>query len=400
MPINSDDITVLCGSSDFASLRKLRRLPVFSDVICGFLDSLSSEIMKDSQAKAFPDVMTFGFFCRKGNIQRQKEAYKDRTENRLGRGVSFHIAPSNVPVNFAYSMAAALLAGNSCIVRASSKDFRQTDIICGCIEKVFLKPEYSFLKNYICVVKYPHISEITDHFSALCDIRVIWGGDETIAEIRRSPLPPRAVEITFADRYSLAVFDVCSVAECSDIDRLAQDFYNDTYLYDQNACSSPRLIYWLGSDDEAAAASERFWEAVHRLLLKKYKLEPVVAVDKYTAACRAAIELGAKITPETDNLVSRIKLDYLPENIDAFRCAGGSFPEYTQKTLDPLADIVTEKFQTLSYYGADRQMLADFVIKNGLSGVDRIVPVGKTTDFSLIWDGYDLIMNMSRIVDF
>ena len=32
----------------------------------------------------------------------------------------------------------------------------------------------------------------------------------------------------------------------------------------------------------------------------------------------------------------------------------------------------------------------------GVKGVDRIVPMGKTMDFSLIWDGYDLLEHMSR----
>lgn len=40
-----------------------------------------------------------------------------------GRGVAFHIAPSNVAVNFAFSLAAGLLTGNANIVRLSSKPF-------------------------------------------------------------------------------------------------------------------------------------------------------------------------------------------------------------------------------------------------------------------------------------
>jgi hypothetical protein len=31
-------------------------------------------------------------------------------------------------------------------------------------------------------------------------------------------------------------------------------------------------------------------------------------------------------------------------------------------------------------------------------GIDRIVPMGKAMDFALIWDGYDLIRQMSRRV--
>jgi hypothetical protein len=34
----------------------------------------------------------------------------------------------------------------------------------------------------------------------------------------------------------------------------------------------------------------------------------------------------------------------------------------------------------------------------GVPGVDRIVPVGKTMELSFIWDGYDMIETMSRVV--
>jgi hypothetical protein len=90
----------------------------------------------------------------------------------------------------------------------------------------------------------------------------------------------------------------------------------------------------------------------------------------------------------------------LPENISDYSCAGGCYLEYDAENLESsgLEKIVTQKFQTLSYLGADANKLQNFVIKNGLCGIDRIVPVGKTADFGLVWDGYDLIMAMSRIV--
>ena len=72
-----------------------------------------------------------------------------------------------------------------------------------------------FVTDIKCGVTYSYPSavtkkEITDAFSALCNVRVIWGGDATIAEIRKSPLPPRSNEITFADRHSAAVINADS----------------------------------------------------------------------------------------------------------------------------------------------------------------------------------------------
>ena len=40
--------------------------------------------------------------------------------------------------------------------------------------------------------------------------------------------------------------------------------------------------------------------------------------------------------------------------------------------------------------------IQDFVMTSRPRGIDRIVPIGKTMDFSLVWDGYDLIRSLSR----
>ena len=126
-------------------------------------------------------------------------------------------------------------------------------------------------------------------------------------------------------------------------------------------------------------------------------MEPVVAVDKLTAACRAAIALpGARFASMPDNTAVRVEVDALPKEIDAHRCAGGFFVEYAAETLDALVPVVERKYQTLSYIGLDKEALVRFVRENALYGIDRIAPVGHTMDFSLTWDGYDLIRTMSR----
>jgi len=54
------------------------------------------------------------------------------------------------------------------------------------------------------------------------------------------------------------------------------------------------------------------------------------------------------------------------------------FLEYDDRNLDALATIIARKYQTLSYIGFDPEELREWVLSKGLSGIDRIVPVGKT----------------------
>jgi hypothetical protein len=42
--------------------------------------------------------------------------------------------------------------------------------------------------------------------------------------------------------------------------------------------------------------------------------------------------------------------------------------------------------------------IEEFIIDENISGIDRIVPIGQTMDFSLFWDGYDLIRTLSRCI--
>ena len=35
---------------------------------------------------------------------------------------------------------------------------------------------------------------------------------------------------------------------------------------------------------------------------------------------------------------------------------------------------------------------------NNLLGIDRIVPIGEALNIEIIWDGYDVIRSLSRII--
>lgn len=395
MELNSSNIRIQYQRvRELEDLKTLPALEPFDKNVCDFLNSLSAELLKNKRAKQFPDIVTFAFFVRKANIEALKNKYG--LQNRLGKGLSFHIAPSNVPINFAYSLTAGLLAGNSCVVRASSKDFEQTEIICKSMQKVAEETKNP-AASYIVVLTYERSREVTDMFSAMCDIRIIWGGDQSVQEIRKSPLPARASEITFADRYSICVIKAAEILETTNFQKIAQDFYNDTYLYDQNACSSPRLIYWLGDKAEVAQAKQIFWKAIHTYILPKYVIEPVIAVDKLMMDYRAAIDFdGIELEPEVDNLFHRIKMSELSKNVFEYSCPGGSFLEYDSTDFNALLQIDDKKLQTVSYFGCCGSSIADWVCRNGLAGIDRIVPMGKTAEFTLTWDGYDLIREMSR----
>lgn len=370
-------------------------LSPFSDEVILYLNELSSILLRMPEVRHYPDVVTFAFFCRKANLLHLQKEHATNSL-RLGRGLVFHIAPSNVPVNFAYSLICGLLSGNNNIVRLPGKQFRQVDLIVEAIRILSDDERFDTVSRMVHLIKYERGGIETTTYSALADVRVIWGGDETIRTIRQSPLPPRSYDIAFADRYSVCVLNAISILEESSLDKIVEGFYNDTYLFDQNACSAPQLMVWVGTENKIEKAKEYFWTALQQYVDRKYKLEPILAVDKLATFYRQAILSDVIKEENKNNNLWCVRLRELSSDIPQYRCAGGYFSEYSTNDFNDLASIVTTKYQTLAYFGFSKDELQQFVLNNHIKGIDRIVPIGKTTDFSLIWDGYDLITMLSR----
>ena len=390
MPFSFNGLQYTVGTPETVEgMRTLKALRPFDDAVIAFLNDLSGELRK---VREYPDVATFGFWCRKAALLQEKAKYDDIGE-RFGKGIVFHSTPSNVPVNFAFSFAAGLLAGNANIVRLPGKPFEQVEIISSAVRKL-LEGQHAALAPYIAFVKFPPAREITDAFSAACNVRVIWGGDRTVAELRQSPIPARTTEITFADRHSIAVIDADAYLAAERKDTVIRNFYNDTYYTDQNACTSPRIIFWAG--EKKAEAKEDFWRRVHELVKQKYTLAPVQSVGKLTAMYTAAAARKLALVKSEDMLVTRL----VPETADAslmdYKYNSGFFFEKDIDSLAEIAGVCDLRCQTLTTFGVKDEDIRAFLEEARPAGVDRVVPIGKSMDFSLIWDGYDLIRQMSR----
>lgn len=391
------EVTYLVGNDEIvASLNDTCPKHPFDDSVVDFLNALSKTLMKSREAKAYPDVITLGFWMRKSSVLALKERFEDESSDiiKIGRGVAFHIAPSNVPVNYAYSLLTGLLTGNANVVRIPSRDFPQISIINRAINEVL--EEYPDMKKYICLVSYGRDQKVNDLFSSLADTRIIWGGDNTIAEIRKSPLGPRAGEIAFADRYSLAVIDSEKYLTVSDKERLAEEFYNDTYLSDQNACTSPRLVVWMG--EKKKEAKELFWKFEHDLVKKKYQFQPIMGINKLTSSYLvAAAKEGTHIEKHEDNYIVRVNVPEVKPELMELKDNSGFFFEFDCDDILEIRDFCNNTHcQTIGFLG-ERNAIMPLLV-SGIKGVDRVVPIGKTMDFDFIWDGYNLVERLTRTI--
>ncbi|SEW30988.1 Acyl-CoA reductase (LuxC) [Ruminococcaceae bacterium KH2T8] len=398
-----DNITYLVGDKhQLTDSYSVPAFPVFSSTVVGFLSDLSKELLSHKNIRSHVDVMSYAYWIRKASLEKEKALYD--LDHRIGRGVAFHIAPSNVPVNFAVSMTSSLLAGNITIIRVSNKQFEEVDIICGAINRLLDCEAYADMKRRLCIVRYDHSDEITEYLSSICDVRIIWGGDRTIREIRRFPIPSRAIEMCFADRHSVAVIDPDAYMKM-DLAEVANKFYTDTYYSDQNACSSPRIVVWTKGSPEA---KRRFWSALRDKVDREYDMNPIQAVDKQSIFSELAMKTGAiSLYPIAEDKHSYNKLfvvdvDSLSvsdhETVMDYKMGGGYFYQITITSLNDLVPILDKKCQTVAVLGIDKNDIVRFLMEKGVRGIDRVVNIGDTMGLEFVWDGYNMIETMSREV--
>lgn len=292
------------------------------------LAQLSEVILQDPDARRQEAVSAFGFWCRRAHLQ-ALECRHPCAAPRLGRGLVFHIAPSNVPVMFAYSYAVGLLAGNANIVRLSSRRREEDATLLALFRRVLSR--HREVEARTVFVSYERSEEITAEFCARCDARVVWGGDATAAALRMMPMPPHAVELVFPDRWSLAVFSQAALSALTGEERavLAHRFYNDTYQMDQNACSSPQLVLWL-EDGGSVEARRLWWEAVAEEAGRRYVFGYYQAARKLEKLCLDAMTMTgppiARVERFAGNKLYVAELDALPADPTVLRGAPGADP--------------------------------------------------------------------------
>lgn len=382
------------------------RTGAFSETIIAFLDDVSQHILKTSDIRRYPELVSLAYWLRKRNIQPIISDFHktiDEKEVVVPRGVALHVAPSNVDSIFSYSWALSMLAGNINIVRVSQNHSEQVMLLFDVIRECIQLERYDGIAKRNIILTYQHDEDISAFLSEKADVRILWGGDETITAIRSFPSKPTTKDVAFADKFSYCVIKATAYLQlteekCREIGRL---FFNDAYWFDQMACSSPRIVYFVGDVVDCETASLKFWGSVADEL-KQRRVEDTmsVAMNKLVFLYESALGDINLIKPRNFEYdkpsVVRIATNY--RHIPSEHCGGGFFFECFLGKLDDLILMIQPKDQTVTYFGFEKKDLQGFILSVGGKGVDRVVPIGQAMNFSPVWDGYVLLNELTKRV--
>jgi hypothetical protein len=376
------------------------RLGVGDERVREFLTAFSKRLLRGPLARRYPELASLGFFLRPGEIARALQRLNQGAAGarRFPRGVVLHFPPANVDTIFVYSWALSALAGNTNLVRISPRSAGAAESVIDALNET-LANAHPVIGQTQRMFTYERDDQITSRLSLACDLRVIWGGDASVEAIRHHPLAPHARDLTFPDRSSFAAVSVQGWLAADETARRAavDGFANDTYWFDQAACSSPRAVFWVGDEAPAGKARAEFMAILPEVVRARgWNVDAAMAVEKRVATYGLAATGAATAIEFAGNAVASVDLvdaDAVPRRW----LGAGTICHLRVDSLSALVPTIGRKDQTLAQFGFSRAELDDFITAVAGRGIDRVVPFGSALTFAAVWDGYDLLHEFTRL---
>jgi hypothetical protein len=230
-----------------------------------------------------------------------------------------------------------------------------------------------------------------DQLAHDCDVRVVWGGDDTVTAIRQSTLRPHGRELAFHDRKSIAVIDAqVFMAMADDSAGIAQRLLTDVTWMEQASCTSVRGIVWLGAVaavQRAVSEFERHGAATQ--WSSSDTIDRLIVAQQQVAQQRGASDTGGGLV--------NVKCLFNDFNHLVEQCNTPGVVFHTHQTaLSPVTLSMTPTLQTVVKLldPADSAQLWTMVQQDRLC--DRVVSPGKSMEFSWTWDGYNLVTHLTH----
>lgn len=376
--------------------KRLPLCPTFAVERVDLIGRFAARLQQNARWRGSAAVGALAFWLRKAAMTRMAEDFRARAHPNsisTGRGIAFHLPPQNVDTLFLYSWATSFACGNINVVRLPE---RMPPVMAELLESLLYLLEESAAGDLF--ITYPKEDEaVNRQLSAAADCRLVWGGEAKAEAFNRLPLRLGGKSLIFGDRYSHAILSAEAVAALDQaaLDRLARALHDDIRLFDQQACSSPHMIHVLDASAAAMPAVGRLLRSVDDLARNAPSVDPAHGMAKFAASCAMA---AADTISSANRLSNETTVVDLVAGERRGRVIGGGFLSIRKiETIDELTDYMTGRDQTVAHFGlgADRlSKLADLAARRGVA---RLVPIGSALAFDQLWDGYDLVAELSRV---
>ena len=352
------------------------------------LKKIATEIKKLSLENKNNELLAFFYFLEESInlINTNSEKYFSQT---LPRGIVLNIPSSNIPMMPFYTWVPSFLSGNTNFVRLSRKsDIKLISNIISLIDKVLGKEESKKQIFYRGDIDY----DITAEISLNCDVRMIWGNDPTIKEIKRDFPTSACIELNYKNRNSASLIDSNEYLRMSTTQKriFLKKYLNDSLSFSFAACSSPQYTFWIGSKKTNIDAQTTFSKDLKPHFNQTLIDKGIIATNNLESFQSFFIDSNHKTFDQLFLLCGRgvalVDIRELINVTDSFLNANSLF--VSVETFEEFINSFPKNIQTLTYSSEiDIAFLKDLPRLLNYKCPDRIIPFGDALKFSMTWDG-------------
>jgi hypothetical protein len=369
-----------------------------------------SNALNDRRLRELPGLPFLRLWLRRGNLEPLllRELGPDSLPggwSQEGRsrvrafplGVIGHWPAANIEIQPILSLTCALLGGNACLVRVPRSLVEVTRSLMAKLQEA---DREGLLIGRICMVSFdPERLDLQESMAQSVDGAMIWGGEDTVSQLRRLQFPYWARVMVFGPRISAAAMDAQTWGDASERTSWCRRIARDVWQFDQQACSSPQALFLErgnGCDPKEFVADLKVAFMEENRAHPRKQIEPSVT----SAICLARASWLLRGNGNSAEFPASPDWTILLGS-------GSDLPAPTQgRTLhvllvDDLLQVVSKFDPTLQTLGLGirephrEEALARLA---GQRGVDRVVKLGRMHVFGSPWDGMELIRPMVRLV--
>jgi hypothetical protein len=312
-------------------------------------------------------------------------------------GVVGHWPAGNIEIQPLLSLSCALLGGNACLVRVPGGLIAETEAITEKLREVDVS---GTLMERIFMATFDHErTDLQQAMAAAVDGAMIWGGAEAVTQIRALSFPDWARIAVFGPRLSVAAMDAETWSGRQDREIWCQRIARDVWQFDQQACSSPQVLFLeRGADGDVAEFAATLADAFETENREhpRQSIRPAMtsAICLSRASWLLANSSHRALFPTTPDWTILLGEDSKIPSPTQGRTLSVLLVESLLLTISRFDGIV----QTLGLAVRDAAKEAELAQAAGRNGVDRIVKLGRMHVFGSPWDGTDLVKPMVRMV--
>ena len=191
-------------------------------------------------------------------------------------GVVGHWPAGNVEIQPILSMTCALLGGNAALVRIPQGLVKLTQRL---MNKLVESDSNEILTRWIFMAAFGHDRrDLQEAMAKAVDGAMIWGGREAVLQIRSLPFPHWARMAVFGPRISVAATDAGAWGNPSEQESWCRRIARDVWQFDQQACSSPQVLFLEKDSGDLSLPFCRFFGAPSKLKTARTRGKPSLLV--------------------------------------------------------------------------------------------------------------------------